>query len=75
MKFLHTAFQNMKHPFEKGGKFEKYNKVLTAIDALETFAFTPEEVTHTGSHIRDGIDLKRTMSVVITAMIPCLLCI
>ncbi len=73
MKFLHTAFQNMKHPFEKGGKFEKYNKVLTAIDALETFAFTPDEVTHSGSHIRDGIDLKRTMSVVITAMIPCLL--
>jgi len=63
----------MKHPFEKGGKFEKYNKVLTAIDALETFAFTPDEVTHSGSHIRDGIDLKRTMSVVITAMIPCLL--
>ncbi|MBI1286390.1 MAG: NADH:ubiquinone reductase (Na(+)-transporting) subunit B [Flavobacteriales bacterium] len=73
MKFLHTAFQNMKAPFEKGGKFEKYNKVLTAIDALETFAFTPEEVTHSGSHIRDGIDLKRTMSVVITAMLPCLL--
>jgi Na+-transporting NADH:ubiquinone oxidoreductase subunit B len=73
MKFLHTAFQNLKHPFEKGGKFEKYNKVLTAIDALETFAFTPAEVTHTGAHIRDGIDLKRTMSVVITAMIPCLL--
>ena len=73
MKFLHTAFQNMKHPFEKGGKFEKYNKVLTAIDALETFAFTPEEVTHTGAHIRDGIDLKRTMSVVIMAMVPCLL--
>ncbi|MCF8276069.1 MAG: NADH:ubiquinone reductase (Na(+)-transporting) subunit B [Flavobacteriales bacterium] len=73
MKFLHTAFQNMKAPFEKGGKFEKYNKVLTAIDALETFAFTPEEVTHTGAHIRDGIDLKRTMSVVIMAMIPCLL--
>ena len=73
MKFLHTAFQNMKAPFEKGGKFEKYDKVLTAIDALETFAFTPEEVTHTGAHIRDGIDLKRTMSVVITAMIPCLL--
>ena len=73
MKFLHTAFQNLKHPFEKGGKFEKYDKVLTAIDALETFAFTPAEVTHTGAHIRDGIDLKRTMSVVITAMIPCLL--
>lgn len=73
MKFLHTAFQNMKHPFEKGGKFEKYDKALTAIEALETFAFTPAEVTHSGAHIRDGIDLKRTMSVVITAMIPCLL--
>ncbi|MFT5311095.1 MAG: Na+-transporting NADH:ubiquinone oxidoreductase subunit B [Bacteroidia bacterium] len=73
MKFLHTAFQNMKAPFEEGGKFEKYNKALTAIDALETFTFTPEEVTKTGSHIRDGIDLKRTMSVVIMAMVPCLL--
>jgi Na+-transporting NADH:ubiquinone oxidoreductase subunit B len=72
MKFLHKAFQNMKAPFEKGGKFEKYDKMLTAIDALETFAFTPEEVTQKGSHIRDGIDLKRTMSVVITAMLPCL---
>jgi Na+-transporting NADH:ubiquinone oxidoreductase subunit B len=73
MKFLHHAFENMKKPFEKGGKFEKYNKVLTAIDAFETFAFTPAEVTHSGSHIRDGIDLKRTMSTVIMAMVPCLL--
>ena len=73
MKFLHTAFQNMKKPFEKGGKFEKYNKALTAIDAFETLMFTPEEVTHTGAHIRDGIDLKRTMSTVILAMVPCLL--
>lgn len=63
----------MKAPFEKGGKFEKYDKVLTAIDAFETLMFTPEEVTHTGAHIRDGIDLKRTMSTVIMAMIPCLL--
>ncbi len=73
MKFLHSAFQNMKKPFEKGGKLEKYNKALTAIDAFETLLFTPDEVTHTGAHIRDGIDLKRTMSTVIVAMIPCLL--
>ena len=73
MKFLHNAFQDMKAPFEKGGKFEKYDKVLTAIDAFETLMFTPEEVTHTGAHIRDGIDLKRTMSTVIMAMVPCLL--
>jgi Na+-transporting NADH:ubiquinone oxidoreductase subunit B len=73
MKFLHTAFQNIKAPFEKGGKFEKYDKALTAIDAFETLMFTPDEVTHTGAHIRDGIDLKRTMSTVILAMVPCLL--
>ena len=73
MKFLHNTFQNMKAPFEKGGKYEKYDKVLTAIDAFETLMFTPDEVTHTGAHIRDGIDLKRTMSTVIIAMIPCLL--
>ncbi len=73
MKFLHNAFQNMKKPFEKGGKFEKYDKVIHAIDAFETFAFTPDETTSSGSHIRDGIDLKRTMSVVVFAMLPCLL--
>ena len=73
MKFLHTAFQNMKAPFEKGGKFEKYNKAIHAIDAFETFVFTPDETTSNGSHIRDGIDLKRTMSVVVFAMLPCLL--
>jgi len=73
MKFLHTAFQNMKKPFEEGGKFEKYSKVIHGIDAFETLMFTPDEVTHTGAHIRDGIDLKRTMSIVILAMLPCLL--
>ena len=47
MKFLHTAFQNMKAPFEKGGKFEKYDKALTAIDAFETLMFTPESSAFT----------------------------
>ena len=42
-------------------------------DSLETFAFTPGHVTTSGAHIRDGIDLKRTMFLVIVAMIPCLL--
>lgn len=63
----------MKAPFEEGGKYEKYNKALHAIDAFETLMFTPGETTRSGAHIRDGIDLKRTMSVVIFAMIPCLL--
>ncbi len=73
MKLLHNVFQNMKKPFGKGGKLEKYDKAITAIDAFETLFFTPDETTHTGAHIRDGMDLKRTMSVVIFAMLPCLL--
>ena len=56
--------------FENGGKYEKYWPVF---DGLETFLFTPGHVTRKGAHIRDAIDLKRTMSIVITALIPCLL--
>ena len=73
MKFLENIFHSMKAPFEEGGKYEKYNKALHAIDAFETLMFTPGETTRSGSHIRDGIDLKRTMSIVILAMVPCLL--
>lgn len=73
MKFLENIFHNMKAPFEPGGKYEKQHKMLHLIDAFETFAFTPGQSTRSGSHIRDGIDLKRTMSIVITAMVPCLL--
>lgn len=62
--------EKLRPPFNEGGKFHKYWPV---IDALDTFAFVPGHVTHKGSHIRDGIDLKRTMFMVILAMIPCLL--
>jgi Na+-transporting NADH:ubiquinone oxidoreductase subunit B len=42
-------------------------------ETLATFAFTPKLVTTKGAHIRDGVDLKRTMMMVIIALIPCLL--
>lgn len=62
--------EKLRPPFNEGGKFQKYWPV---IDALDTFAFVPGHVTKKGAHIRDGIDLKRTMFMVIVAMIPCLL--
>ena len=40
---------------------EKSPFLHTAYDAFFTFAFTPNEVTANGVHIRDGMDLKRTM--------------
>jgi len=40
---------------------------------LNPSCFVPDRVTYKGSHIRDSIDLKRTMTVVIIALIPALL--
>lgn len=60
----------MEPKFAKGGKLEKWNPLF---ETMATFAFSPKLVTEKGSHIRDGVDLKRTMMTVIIAMIPCLL--
>lgn len=45
----------------------------STFDAFETFLFVPNKVTHKGSHIRDAIDMKRTMSIVVMALVPALL--
>jgi Na+-transporting NADH:ubiquinone oxidoreductase subunit B len=70
MKSLRNYLDRIKPQFEKGGKFEKLHSTF---EAFESFLFVPDKVTHTGSHIRDAIDMKRTMTVVIIALIPSLL--
>jgi hypothetical protein len=70
VKFLENILHKMEPKFIKGGKLEKWNPLF---ETLATFAFTPKLVTTKGSHIRDGVDLKRTMMTVIMALIPCLL--
>ncbi len=70
MKLLKNLLESVKPHFEKGGKLEKMHP---AYDAFETFLFVPNHTTNKGSHIRDAIDLKRTMFMVIIALIPCLL--
>ena len=60
----------MEPNFVKGAKYEKWNPLF---ETIATFAFTPKLVTTKGAHIRDGVDLKRTMMMVIIALIPCLL--
>ncbi|MGB7395938.1 MAG: NADH:ubiquinone reductase (Na(+)-transporting) subunit B [Pricia sp.] len=47
-------------------------KMAPAFNALHTFLFTPDETTHSGSHVRAADDLKRTMNTVILALIPVL---
>ncbi len=70
MKALRKQIDSIKPHFEKGGKFEKLHSTF---DAFETFLFVPNRVTKKGSHIRDAIDMKRTMIMVVVAMIPALL--
>jgi Na+-transporting NADH:ubiquinone oxidoreductase subunit B len=71
MKGLHKFLdEKIAPPFKEGGKLRKFWPMY---DALETFAFVPGHTTHKGAHVRDGIDLKRTMFLVIVALIPCLL--
>jgi len=70
MKALRNIIDNIKPQFEKGGKF---SYLQSTFDAFETFLFVPNKTTKIGSHIRDHIDMKRTMSVVVIALIPALL--
>ena len=70
MKPARNLLNKVKPLFDKGGKLEKF---YPAYDAFETFLFVPGHTTKKGSHIRDGVDLKRTMITVIMALIPCLI--
>lgn len=71
MKALHNFIESkLKPPFDEGGKLHKYWPVY---DGLYTFLFVPGHTAHSGAHIRDGIDLKRTMNTVIMALVPTLL--
>jgi len=54
---------------------EKYKgtKMAPAFNAIHTFLYLPNETTHGGTHIKVADDLKRTMNIVIMALVPCLL--
>ena len=70
MKLFKNILSSVKPYFESGGKLEK---LYPAYDAFETFLFVPDHTTHEGTHIKDAIDLKRTMAFVVLAMLPCIL--
>ena len=54
---------------------EKYKgtKMAPAFNAIHTFLYLPNEVTHNGTHVKAADDLKRTMNTVIMALVPCLI--
>jgi len=70
MNFLRNTLDSLKKPFGKGQKLEKF---APAINALDTFLFVPNHATTKGAHIRDAVDLKRTMITVVFALLPALI--
>ena len=70
MKSLRKYIDKKKPLFQSGGKFAKLGSTFWAI---ETFLFTPNHTSKSGVHIHDAIDLKRTMTVVILALVPSIL--
>ncbi|MEK9787292.1 MAG: NADH:ubiquinone reductase (Na(+)-transporting) subunit B [Flavobacteriaceae bacterium] len=70
MNALRKQLDALKRPFGKGQKFEKF---APAVNAFDTFLFVPNHTTQKGAHIRDAVDLKRTMVTVIIALLPALI--
>jgi Na+-transporting NADH:ubiquinone oxidoreductase subunit B len=70
MDSLRKKLDKLKPQFSEGGRFAKLRSVF---DGFESFIFVSDKVTFKGSHIRDSIDLKRIMSVVIIALLPAFL--
>jgi Na+-transporting NADH:ubiquinone oxidoreductase subunit B len=63
---LRKLLDSQAHLFHKGGKLERFYPMYEAAD---TFLYTPGSVTPGSSHVRDGLDMKRLMSLVVVALL------
>lgn len=70
MNALRKQLDKIKPHFQEGGKLSQFHSVF---DGFETFLFVPNTTSKKGVHVHDAIDSKRTMSVVIMALMPALL--
>ena len=68
MKALRKFLDRIKPQFEPGGRFQSFRSVF---DGFETFLYTPRTTSTSGVHIHDSIDSKRTMIIVVLALLPC----
>ncbi len=70
MKALRKLVDQVKPTFSKGGKL---SWLESTFEGFETFLFVPNTTTQKGAHIRDCNDSKRTMIMVVIALLPALL--
>ena len=70
MKALRNLVDKLKPTFSEGGKLSALHSTF---DGFETFLFVPNTTTQKGAHVRDCNDMKRTMIMVVLALVPALL--
>jgi Na+-transporting NADH:ubiquinone oxidoreductase subunit B len=70
MKRLRKMLDNVEPLFVKGGRFERFHAMYEMVDTL---FYSPPDVTRGSPHVRDAIDLKRVMIMVVFAATPCAL--
>ena len=66
---LRQLLDSVEPHFERGGRLERLYPLYELVD---TFLYTPSDVTRNAAHVRDGLDLKRMMITVVLAMVPCI---
>jgi len=69
MRVLRQLLDRVGKPFHPGGKLERFYPLYEAAD---TFFYAPAKVTQVGAHVRDALDLKRMMILVVIAAMPCM---
>ncbi len=70
MKQLLKLFEKLQPNFDKGGRLGVFKPVF---DAMENFFFAPAATTQTAPYARDPVDIKRFMSMVVIALLPCII--
>ncbi len=70
MKFIKNFFERTEPLVQKGAKYSWLGSVH---EGFFTFLFVSKDTSKSGTHIHDFIDLKRTMSIVVLALVPALL--
>ncbi|MDH4056237.1 MAG: NADH:ubiquinone reductase (Na(+)-transporting) subunit B [Gammaproteobacteria bacterium] len=70
MKRLRSFLDRMEPLFVQGGRFEKFHALFEMVDTL---FYSPPDLARGSPHVRDAIDLKRVMIIVVFAVTPCAL--
>jgi Na+-transporting NADH:ubiquinone oxidoreductase subunit B len=64
---LRQFLDSIEHHFHEGGRYQKWFAIY---EVMDTFLYTPDSVTRSTAHVRDGVDLKRIMITVWLAAFP-----